>query len=446
MAGLATVAGGDVGPGEAVQALQQVTGVGDVAPHRRVGPRGVRVAVEPQVQLHQAGHLLGGVLVEGERLQAPGGHLRAHRLVEAESDGASLLEAAGGGLADVVQQRGQAQHQVRALAGPTGAGLALQVDGLVQHGEGVLVHVLVPVVLIELQLHRRQLRQHVDGQSQVHHQLQAPPGVLTADQAHQLLPHPLRGDDGDAVGERLDGRGGGRVQGEAQLGDEAHRTHHPQGVVVEGLLRSHGGAQHTGGQIGQTVEGIHQVQRGDPHGHRVDGEVAAGEVTDQGVAEGHLGLAAGGVVGLRAVGGDLHLHAVSHPAQGAELPAHVPDRAVAGPRAKDRLGVVRSGGGGEVQVGAGAAQHRVPHRPAHQGQLEARVLETAAQVMDLLGQGPEHGRSAGARDLQPRSRVGMRRRVRACGASRGIGHGCPVLGGSPESRLGVVREAAGPLR
>src|SRR5690606_23361315 len=67
-AGLAPVAGGDVGAGEAMEVLEQVAGVGDIAAHRRVGPRRVDIAVEAQMQLHQPRHLLGGVLVEGQGL------------------------------------------------------------------------------------------------------------------------------------------------------------------------------------------------------------------------------------------------------------------------------------------------------------------------------------------------------------------------------------------
>src|SRR5688572_32291454 len=54
--GLAPVAGGAVGTGEDVEALELVAGVADVATDRRVGPLALAVAVEAQVQLDQLRH------------------------------------------------------------------------------------------------------------------------------------------------------------------------------------------------------------------------------------------------------------------------------------------------------------------------------------------------------------------------------------------------------
>ena len=437
-AGLAPVAGGDVGAGEAVEVLDQVPGVGDVPAHGGVGPGRVDVAVEAQVQLHQAGHLLGGVLVEGQRPHPLGGQLRADGLVEAEGDHTAGLEAAGGGLAHVVHQCGQAQHQVGPLAGPVGAGRALQVDRLVEHRQGVLVDVLVVMVLVPLQLQGGQLRQHMGGQPQLGHQLQAAAGVGAQQELHQLLPDPFGGDDGDALGELLDRVGRAVLDPEPELGDEAHRPHHPQRVVGEGLPRADGGAQHRAGQVREPVEGIDQLQGGQPHRHRVDGEVAAGEVADQGVPVGDLGFAAVRVVGLGAIGGDLDLHPVAHPAEGAEVAAHVPDRAAGRPLLEDRLGVVGAGGGGEVQIGAGASQHRVPHRAAHQRELVPGGLEQPAQLVDLLGQRPEHGGRSGAGGLETHG-----------GLVDGIGHGRSCPGGAGRARApsrGGSRAPWAPLR
>ena len=59
-------------------------------------------------------------------------------------------------------------HQVRPARQPR-----LQVDGLLEHGQAVLVHVLVPVVLVPLQPQRRQLGQDPVGQPGVHQQPQS---------------------------------------------------------------------------------------------------------------------------------------------------------------------------------------------------------------------------------------------------------------------------------
>src|SRR5699024_7180077 len=95
-------------------------------------------------------------------------------LVVVEAHPAAGFQTAGGGFADVVQQCGQPQHQVRSGDGPVRIGL--QIHGLVQHGEGVLVDVLVPVVFVDGQLQCGQFRQYVVGQPGVHQYLQAAAG------------------------------------------------------------------------------------------------------------------------------------------------------------------------------------------------------------------------------------------------------------------------------
>ena len=95
-----------------MQPGQQRPGVGDVPAHRRVGPLAPAVAVEAQVQEDQPGDVLDDVLGVPQRLQPGRGQLRADHLVVVEADPAARLEPPGRRLADVVQQRGQPQHQV----------------------------------------------------------------------------------------------------------------------------------------------------------------------------------------------------------------------------------------------------------------------------------------------------------------------------------------------
>jgi hypothetical protein len=111
--------------------------------------------VEAQVEEGQPGHRLDDLLGVPQRGQPLAHQLGADHLVVVEGDPAAGLVASGGRLADVVQQRGQPQHQVRRWCLLIGL---LQCDRLIQHGEGVRVDVLVLVVLVDLHLQGGQLR------------------------------------------------------------------------------------------------------------------------------------------------------------------------------------------------------------------------------------------------------------------------------------------------
>ena len=99
-------------------------------------------------------------------------------------------------------------------------------------------------------------------------------------------------------------------------------------------------------------------------GHRVDREVPPGEVAEQGVAEGHGGLARRRLVGVRPVGRDLELPVADPGADGAELTPDVPGRV--GPAGEAALDLVRARRRGEVQVvlvgSADPAARREPTR------------------------------------------------------------------------------------
>ena len=71
----------------------------------------------------------------------------------------------------------------------------LQVDRLLQHGERVLVDVLVPVVLVALQPQRRQLGQHQSASPVSTSSRRPSRGSVGEDQLGQLVPDPLGGDD-----------------------------------------------------------------------------------------------------------------------------------------------------------------------------------------------------------------------------------------------------------
>ena len=104
----------------------------------------------------------------------------------------SSCEAPGARLADVVHQRGEAGDEVRAAAGQP----VLEVDRLLEHGQGVLVDVLVPVVLVALQRQRRQLGQHVRRRARSRRAASARArGYGAQHQLDQLVADPLGRDD-----------------------------------------------------------------------------------------------------------------------------------------------------------------------------------------------------------------------------------------------------------
>ena len=156
---LLLVAGRAVRAGQDVEPLELIAGVADVATHGRVGPLTGSVAVEPQVQLDELGHLVDQVVAVAECAHPLAYELGADDVVMVERDRAALDEPSGLGLADVVQQRGQADDEIgRTLE------TAFESDRLLEHGQRVLVDVLVAMVLIALEDQRRQLGQHLRWQ------------------------------------------------------------------------------------------------------------------------------------------------------------------------------------------------------------------------------------------------------------------------------------------
>ncbi len=84
-------------------------------------------------------------------------------------------------LTDVVQQRGQPDHEIAVQAVPV-----LQPDGLIQHSERVLVDVLVPEVLIRFQAEFRDLREDHVRHTRVHEQRDPPPWAARLGRQHDL--------------------------------------------------------------------------------------------------------------------------------------------------------------------------------------------------------------------------------------------------------------------
>ena len=370
------VPGRAVGPGQHVQPGEQRPGVPDVTAHGRIRPLALTVTVEPQVQFDQLGNVADHVVRETQRSQPAAGQLRADHLVQVELHPPVGQQRPGLRLADVVQQRGQPHGQVAVQRVAR-----LQLDGLGQHGEAVLVDVLVAVMLVRLHPQPGHLRQHLVGGAGLNQEVDAPRGVRGEHELGQLAGHAFGGDDPQP--RRLLGHGRTHLgrDGEAQLGREPGRAHDPQRVVAEGVLGPSGGAQHPLSQGVEAAERVDQLVAGQPGRHRVDGEVPAAQVLLERPAVPHLGLAGGGLVLLAAVGGDLEHPAALAQAHGAERDPDGPDGV--GPALDHGQDLLRGGVRGQVEIGGLLASEHVPDRAADQGQLVAVPREQAADAGDL---------------------------------------------------------------
>ena len=334
--------------------------------------------MEAQVQLDQLGHGVDLGVGEAQRLHPLAGDLGADHVVVVEGDDPAGLELAGARLADVVHQCGEAGDEVRSAVQPR-----LEVDRLLEHGQRVLVDVLVPVVLVALESESRQLGQDVRRQAGLHQEREPETGERRAHQLDQLVAHPLGRDDLDPPRHRRHRLDDLRRDREAELGGEPGGAHHPQRVVGEGVLGAARRAQHPVGEVDESAVRVLELATRDAHGHRVDREVAPAEVAGQVVAVRHVGLARQRVVGLGAVGRDLDLPLADLRADGAERAAHVPHRV--DPAGEQLLGLLGAGGGGEVEVVLEAAEHGVAHGSADQGELLAGRGEALAPSSSMTG-------------------------------------------------------------
>jgi len=273
---LRLIPGRAIGSGEGVQAGEQRAGIGDVPADCRVGPLTRPVAVKPQVQPDQPGHVGHHVLREPQRGQPGPGQLGADHLVVMEGNAAVRQQRPRFRLADVVQQRGQPQHQIGLQAVPV-----LQPDGLAEHGQRMLVDVLVPVVLVRLQPEPRHLGEDLLGHAGIDEHRDAvrrAAGPLRQQQLGQLSGDPLRGHDREPGRQLGHGSGQFRRRGEAQLGSEPCRAQRSQRVIGQRVLRPARRPEHAVLQVTQPAEEVHQLIGRQPRGHRIDGEVAAGQV------------------------------------------------------------------------------------------------------------------------------------------------------------------------
>ncbi len=257
-----------------------------------------------------------------------------------------------------MQQRGQPEPQI-----PLEPVLLLQRDGLVEHGQRVPVHVLMPMMLVHLEPHHRHLGQICSAtpvRTSRSMPADGPPGLLarssfsssTAIRSAETIVQPRR-EFGHRVRDLL-----GRRQ--AKLRDEARGPQDPQRVVAERVDRAARRPQDPVPQVGEPAERIDQVQARQLGSHRVDGEVAPGQVGAERGLVLHVRLAGVGLVVLAAVGRDLEVVAALAQSHGAELHADRPGcvrpvlgylQHLLGPRIR-----------GQVEVSVRPAEERVAYR------------------------------------------------------------------------------------
>ena len=218
----------------------------------------------------------------------------------------SGLEAPRPRLADVVQQGRQPQRQVGAVL--------LQVDGLLQDGQRVLVDVLVPMVLVPLQPQRGDLRQHPVREPGLHQQpdaLDAGGARAAACSARPAPAPPRRCRSGRPCPSSRPSTSSATVKSSCAAKRAARIIR--SGSSEKDASGAPGVRSTRAARSSRPPCGSMKVFSGQRDRHRVHREVAADQVLLDGVAVGDLGLARGAVVGLRAVGGDLDLEAARRP-------------------------------------------------------------------------------------------------------------------------------------
>ena len=275
------------------------------------------------MQVHQLLHVLH-LLVQRhlQLLEDLRDHPGADDLVPMEGPALARRIALGGGLADVVQERGPAEPDIRLPF--------LAFRHVVKHLQGMGEVLLVALSLDgfhALELH--QLREELLQQAGFVHQAEGHrrlPGdkhlvhllhdALGGEDLHPVLhrPHRLQRfrDDGERV------FGGGELRGEAD------GAKHAQRVVAVGLFGLERGADDAGREVADAAERIDQAAEillAQAEGHRVDGEIPPQLVLFQRPVL-HDGLPGIAVVGLLARAHELHLDALVVQHRGAEVAEH----------------------------------------------------------------------------------------------------------------------------
>ena len=195
---------------------------------------------------------------------------------------------------------------------------------------------------------REQLGQDLRGDAVRVHELQAGAGGGRGDHLLELAEHALGGDALEPRRGAADRRRGRRLDRQVEVDGEPDGAQRAQRVVVERARPHHPQAPRV--EVRAPAVRVEQLAAGQRLGHRVDGEVAGGEVgRDVAVAQHH----------------EVDVPGVAAPddAPGAERAGQL-ERGAAG-RARERARGIRGvGGQREVEVGRRPAEQAVAHRAA----------------------------------------------------------------------------------
>ena len=150
--------------------------------------------------------------------------------------------------------------------------VALDLEPLLEHRQGVAVDVEVVVRVLDDAADRLELRQHDGGQLQLVQQLQRPQRVRPAEHRPQLgelaLARPARPPALASAGQR----GGALLELERVPGGEPRRAQQPQRVLGEGAAGRRAEAARPG--VGEAAGGVERVAAAERDRDRVHGEVA----------------------------------------------------------------------------------------------------------------------------------------------------------------------------
>ena len=262
------------------------------------------------------------VVVEAQRAQPLARELGADDVVVVEAHRAARLEPAGGGLADVVQQRGEAHDEV---GGVEHAARLLVVDRLLEHREAVLVDVLVAVVLVDARGAARAARAAPVRRARIRRAVgcrrRGASVSSSFDSSSRTRSAEMRSISAarSSIAMRVESSTS-KPSCDAKRAARSMRS----GSSPNDCSGGGGGAQHAGHEVFDAARRVDELELRQPQRERVHGEVAAREVVFEDDAEHDLGLARVAVVGVGAVGGDLDGLAGDLRADGAERTADVP--------------------------------------------------------------------------------------------------------------------------
>lgn len=143
-------------------------------------------------------------------------------------------------------------------------------------------------------------------------------------------------------------------------------------------------AQHAVDEVGQTATRVDQLELRQPHRHRVDRKIAAGQITLEGIAVDDLRLARRGHVGIRPIGRHLDHYPRAGGTDRPELLADIPHRVA--PLVQEGHGRIGTRRRREIKVMNCPAKKGIANRTSNECQFVSRTCENRSQFKNCLRQ------------------------------------------------------------